>query len=768
MFNRRARGQKRPSRALRSSTATRHHQVEAPAAFDSGGSGKPSWAITALVLTVFTVIFVGLAVNAYTQASATWDEPIHLTAGYAALAKQDFRVDPSHPPLLRVWAALPTLLFDDVSMSEVPADTAPAREWLREAYGFAHRFLYLENDADRLIYRGRFMIVVLGVVLGIFVFLWTREWLGFTPAIIALACYTFEPNLSAHASLVTTDLGVTCLIFGTLYFLWITCRRYSVLSVTGLVTCFSLALVAKFSAVLLVPVVLVLLAISVRRHQCLTARRACATIAALAISTVTVIWASYGFSYLPGPGTAAFSFQGTALVNTSPVIDSIVGWIDAHRLLPNAYTQGFLYANTSVRQLPGFLAGRISDDGWWSYFPMAFLLKTPTALILIVAAGAVTLYRRRRMLALHDVAFVVLPIVVFMGAAMWSGINVGLRHILPVYPFAILLAGLAGAELVRFPKVLRITALAAVAIVWAGEYSAAYPHTLTFFNYAAGGPNNGYHYLSDSNLGWGQSLKPLKTWMERHRVTHVNLAYFGQADPAYYGINCTHLPGAPSFATELIARPKLPGYVAISATTLTGVYAPPWWRLFYAAFRDLQPVAIIGNSIRVYWVDDWPEPQNPMPSSSEPEIQRSLADALLFGFQWPDHAVRHYRTYLEARPTDTGALLDYGLALAAANQTTAAISALRHAVDTDSSYGVAHLTLGQLFLATRDLDGAAKHAERAVTLIPQNADAHFLIARVHAAQGWQEEAARDLARVLEIEPGHVAAREYVRHLAAIR
>jgi tetratricopeptide (TPR) repeat protein len=206
--------------------------------------------------------------------------------------------------------------------------------------------------------------------------------------------------------------------------------------------------------------------------------------------------------------------------------------------------------------------------------------------------------------------------------------------------------------------------------------------------------------------------------------------------------------------------------VAISATTLTGVYAPPWWRLFYAAFRDLQPAAIVGNSIRVYWVEEWPEAERPLASGSEPETHRSLADALLFAFQWPDHAARHYREYLAARPADTGALVNYGLALAAAHQTTAAIAALQRAVGADPSHGLAHVTLGQLFLATRDLDGAAKHAERAVTLIPQHADAHFLIARVHAVQGLREEAARDIARVLEIEPGHVAAQEYLRRVTA--
>jgi hypothetical protein len=737
-----------------------------PAAFDGGVSGEPSRAVTAMVLTAFTVVFVGLAVHAYTQASATWDEPIHLTAGYAGWVKHDFRIDPSHPPLLRLWAALPTLLVDDVAMGHVPADNVPLRAWLRDAYGFAHRFLYVENDADRLLYRGRFMIVVLGVVLGIFVFLWTREWLGFTSAVVALACYAFEPNLSAHASLVTTDLGVTCFIFGTVYFTWLTCRRYSPRRMAGLIVCFSLAVVSKFSALLLAPIVLVLLGMGVRRHQGLTSRRACALLAGLAIVSVAVIWAIYGFRYLPAPSTtAALTFEGTERVTASPIIDATTSWIDAHRLLPNAYTQGFLYAYSSVQRLPGFLAGRISDDGWWSYFPLAILLKTPTPLIVMVCAGLVALYRRRRDLG-RDVAFILLPIIVFLGVAIWSGINVGLRHVLPVYPFAILLAALSVREFARVSRQLRVIALAVVVTVWTGEYALAYPHPLTFFNYAAGGPSNGFRYLSDSNLGWGQSLKPLKTWMEHQDVTHVNLAYFGQADPAYYGINCTHLPGAPSFASESIARPKLPGYVAISATTLTGVYAPPWWRLFYAAFRDLEPVAIIGNSIRVYWVDDWPELENPMALSSEPETQRALADALLFGFQWPDHAARHYREYLAARPADTGALVNYGLALAAAHQTTAAIAALQRAVGADPSHGLAHVTLGQLFLATRDLDAAATHAERAVTLIPQHADAHFLIARVHAVQGLREEAARDLARVLEIEPGHVAAQEYLRRVTA--
>jgi tetratricopeptide (TPR) repeat protein len=763
MSNTRARGRRRPPRA-QTIGVTHTTRVVASTDVQDRDSRQPSPVRTGVVLTAFAAVFIGLSVHAYTQTSATWDEPIHVTAGYAGWVKQDFRVDPSHPPFVRLWATLPTLLLDDVSMGDVPADGRPTLTWLADAYQFAHRFMYVDNDADRLLYLGRFMIVVLGVVLGVFLFLWSREWLGFTPAVIALACYTFEPNLSAHASLVTTDLGVTCFIFGTVYFSWLLSRRFSVRRMAGLIVCFSLALVSKFSALLLVPVVLVLLAMSAVRGRELTPRRTCATVAALAIASVSVIWASYGFRYLPAPATtAAMSLQGTSLVAADPIIGTAVGWIDGYHLLPNAYTQGFLYTYSSVQRLPAFLAGRVSDEGWWSYFPIAFLLKTPTVLILLVAVGLVTLFLRRREVGLHTTAFIVLPVVTFLGVAMWTGINVGLRHVLPAYPFVILLTALTATQLARLPTRARVTVLAAVATLWAGEYVATYPHTLTFFNYPAGGPQSGYRYLADSNLGWGQGLKALKVWMDQNDVKHVNLAYFGQADPAYYGIDCTHLPGAPSFAVQSITRPKLPGYVAISATTLTGVYAPPPWRLFYAAFRDLEPVAIVGNSIRLYWVENWPETNGSL-AEGTPAVQRELADALLFGFLWPEHAVVHYSQYLSASAGDIDALVNYGRALAASDRVAEGIAALRRAVAADAHHATARLALGQALFASRDLRGAAEHADRAVALSPLAADAHYLIGRIHVVQGRLDDAARDFDRVLELQPEHADAREFLRRI----
>src|SRR5688572_3665583 len=206
----------------------------------------------AAILIVFAVAFGALEVFAYTQKSATVDEPIHLTTGYAALAARDYRVEATHPPFIRMWAALPLLFMRDVHLDTSAIDrTAPAA-WNSgsTAFDFSTKFLYVDNDADRLLNAARFMMVICGIVLGVLVFCWTNEWLGLTPAVWALVFYTLSPNLAANASLVTTDIGITCFIFGTIYFLWRTSRRLSPSNLIGLSTFFALAIVTKFSALI--------------------------------------------------------------------------------------------------------------------------------------------------------------------------------------------------------------------------------------------------------------------------------------------------------------------------------------------------------------------------------------------------------------------------------------------------------------------------------------------------------------------------------------
>src|SRR5262249_10112971 len=150
--------------------------------------------------------------------------------------------------------------------------------------------------------------------------------------------------------------------------------------------------------------------------------------------------------------------------------------------------------------------------------------------------------------------------ILFAGAIV-TPLNIGLRHLLPFYPFAILAAAAAVRDLLprREGKIL----LGALAVLWLVEFGRVYPNTLAFFNSLAGGPSNGHRFLVDSNVDWGQDLKPLKRWMDANGVDRVGLAYFGTADANYYGIPYTPLPGSGFFAAGPSAPLTFPAYVAV-------------------------------------------------------------------------------------------------------------------------------------------------------------------------------------------------------------
>lgn len=556
---------------------------------------------TALVLVAFAVVFVTLSVFSYTRKSATWDEPQHLLRGCLGW-RGDHRMDPEHPPLLRLWAALPAAFDKDLKLDTAVIDQIGPHDWvgLRQ-FEYAQYVLYRQNDADRWLYRGRFMIVLLGVLLGVLLFSWTNEWLGFWPAVVALTLYCFEPNLMAHASLVTTDFGAACFMFGTLYFLWRASRRLSVANVAGAILFFTLAMASKFTTVVLAPVIVALLALdSCRKRDRLRAFAVSAgIIAGMFVASWAAMWAVYGFRYAPGanPGWLFHFEQGSPFGDRFPAFARLAVWADQHKLLPNACAQGFLLGQIKAQTRGAYFFGELSKTGWWYYFPVAFLIKTPLAFLAFLAGGlALVIARSRRFL--ETAVYLLLPVFVIVGVAMTQRLNIGLRHILPVYPL-LLMVGAAAAEwlLRRGQRFIVVAGL----VLMAGEFAAVYPSPLAFFNVFVGGPSHGDECLVDSNLDWGQDLKGLKRWMDANGVNQINLCYFGTAEPSYYGIAATQLPGSGILSSG--SWPQLPGYVAISVTNLRGVYFPEPLRQFYRPLLSMKPVARIGYSICVYRVE---------------------------------------------------------------------------------------------------------------------------------------------------------------------
>jgi hypothetical protein len=463
------------------------------------------------------------------------------------------------------------------------------------------------------------MIVLLGVLLGVLLFCWARELFGFWPAAIVLGFYTIEPNILAHCRLVTTDFGITCFSFGVAYFLWRTARRLSVGNLLGLVAFFTLAQMSKFSAVLLGPVVLVLLVVRAWRKSPWPVNigsptelsvwwKKFAAVAAIFATLVFAawlgIWAAYVFRYLPSnaPDWRMEFHKEPGALQRLPILTRTITWVDQHRLLPNAYNEGFLLGQIKAQTRSGFLAGNYRINGWWWFFPFAFLIKTPISVIVLFAAGVILAVNRWARI-INDAAYVLLPPIAFLAAGMLAKLNIGLRHILPVYPFVLLLAGYPVTKLCSNRSNARRLTLAALGLLAVVEFGLVCPHYLAFFNQSVGGPRQGHEYLVDSNLDWGQDLKGLKQWMDQHDVHHINLSYFGTADPAYYKIDCTYLPGGPFFDNQFETNPTLPGYVAVSATNLRGLYFSDASRGIYLPLLQMEPAAVIGYSIYVYWVD---------------------------------------------------------------------------------------------------------------------------------------------------------------------
>jgi hypothetical protein len=274
------------------------------------------------------------------------------------------------------------------------------------------------------------------------------------------------------------------------------------------------------------------------------------------------------------------------------------------------FAEGFFINQAQSQERRAFLMGQFSDTGWWYFFPLAVLIKTPLSLLALAAAG-VAVWRGGRSDAAASrrdggltLTFLLVPVLGFLVPPMLTHLNIGLRHVLTIYPFLIMLAaaGMAGVRQ-RWPGQAPVIVAVAGAL-WLFEYGRAFPHPLAFFNTLIGGPAHGAEYLVDSNLDWGQDLKGLKAWMDERRVPEINLAYFGSADPAYYGIRARYLNGAlPYVRNDQVRPPSLPGYVAVSATLESGALAPDSGRDAYWGLRQLEPVAVIGYSIKVYWVD---------------------------------------------------------------------------------------------------------------------------------------------------------------------
>ena len=567
-------------------------------------AGLPTWAI----LLLFCILFSLQVVLSVKEESATFDEPANLASAYVELKFGDHWLFPENLPFVKLLAGLP-LLFVDVA---VPRAVPPQIN----AWSFGRKFLYGANDGNALLFLGRVALLPLSLLLGCVIFLWSKELFGRTAALFAFFLYTFEPNILAHSGLVTTDLAVTCFTFMLIYGLYRVAHRVSFSRVLLLALAFGLGTVTKFS---ILPVILIMLLLGLtvsfssqpldicikglpqRKVLRWDGKLITLLLVFLFVGLVAygLIWAAYGFTY------EAFAVRGIAspklwdeALPQQLFLQKALLWARDTKVLPEAYLYGLsdLLGRSGGRA--GFLTGEIRASGWWYYFIVTFLIKTPVPLLLLVGLALLLLRERWRAEPVRA-AFLLLPVLAYFGSISATGWNVGHRHLLPIYPFLfVLVSALIPWALQQKPFIK--AGVAALAAWYLVSSVAIFPHYLAYFNELAGGPENGYKYLVDSNLDWGQDLKGLKRYMEEHKINRIWLSYFGTASPEYYGISYNYLPSYIIFDPKYRKVPT--PFVAISATNLQGVYLPSVGvdADFFKSFRERQPVAKIGYSIFIY------------------------------------------------------------------------------------------------------------------------------------------------------------------------
>ena len=472
----------------------------------------------------------------YAILGQTFDEPAHAACGLEIAATGRYTLELQHPPLARIATGI-GLRIGGLTLPE------QGTIWQRGNEILCSGGRYLSNLAHAR--AGTLFFLVLAIVI---TWSWTRRLFDERHAIAAAALLSVTPAFLGHAGLATTDVAVAATTLLALYRVW---RWLEQPSTSNAIWCgagLALAFTSKFSALLFVPAgVIALLVARFPSRSPLAARRSLVHLLLIAIAALLVTWAVYAFS------------------------------LDA----PQQIATGLRWAISHERGgHPAYLLGRNSPNGWWYFFLIAFLVKTPIALIILMIIGAWG--RRARLPLAITLAFFVVT--------MPLHVAIGLRHLLPIYPFVAML-GAAGLLRWRIPAI----ALSAWLLI---ATTLAHPDYLAYFNEATLGRAD--FFLVDSDLDWGQDVIRLSRAVDT-RTQPLTIAYFGTADLRRHGLPPFHTlqPGEEPY-----------GWIALSVTILRKGKPPGRFD-----FLANVPYTMIGKSIRLYYRPYAPRPGDRRPLS---------------------------------------------------------------------------------------------------------------------------------------------------------
>jgi hypothetical protein len=578
-----------------------------------------------IIAIALLALMFGLGFNAMVHNSAVVDEVAHIPAAYSYLHFGDYRLNPEHPPLIKDLAGFP-LQFMHLNFPHGPKDP-----WTTEAnaeWDTGWQFLYASgNNVGAILFWARLPILILATAFGGWFYLWARRRFGTGVALLSLFFYTLSPNIIANSNLVTTDLGAAIFMFVGLITFVRYVERPNRANLLLLAVALAVAQLTKFSSVLLYPflfIVTLLLVYGWTHHKTRKERFRIYTGGLILASLIglVLIWIAYIPETINMPAAVQQRLIAYSLpVSIGRVAGQVLGSLSPIAVL-KPLVQYLLGVIMVFDRVAGgnttFFIGQVTNESFRGYFPVIFTLKTQLSFLILGLVSVILLLVRlfkRRPLALWQRAvsfsqshlietIMALFITFYFSAAVLGNLDLGLRHILPIYLPLFVLVALA---VVRFGRRLKRPAakvwFTTVMVLLLGWYGAATlwvsPSFLAYFNELIGGPANGNIYFSDSSIDWGQDLIRFKTYLQQHHINKAALDYFGGAVPSYYfpaGSNpqivIWHAQNAPYTGQ----------YIAVSETYLDNdlYYSKLDDYRGYTYLRSRKPIAKIGYSIYLY------------------------------------------------------------------------------------------------------------------------------------------------------------------------
>jgi 4-amino-4-deoxy-L-arabinose transferase-like glycosyltransferase len=541
------------------------------------------------VLLALVVIMLAQLWTSITRLSITSDEIDHVQAAYRYWQCNDFGWNPEHPPLVKMVAAVP-LLFMHVNDPIPQACGLPDSK--ADDFIVGHAFVFANPES--MLTASRMAASIFSVILLLTVWFFARAMFGFPVAVLSGILVAFDPTFLAHGALVTTDVAASAGILLAVYAAYRYVLEPNVTRTLALGLAVGFAFCLKHSTILLAAIVPVLLLANLvffdRAEFGPKLRRVMGALLVVAVVSLTVLWACYGFRYAARPGDAAIwgpprlsHAHGTMAIKVIPQLQS---W----HVLPQAYLVGL--QDVLVESELGrssFLLGKLYRNGAWFYFPVAASIKftVPVLLMMLVSAFSVAFWKRHR----RDLMFLIVPAIIFLGFSMSSKLSIGVRHLLPILAF-MMIFGCAGVwALAQNRQWMRVTVIALL-LYQATTSLHAYPNYLSYANELWGGPGEAYRYLANSDVDWGQAQMMARDYIAK---THPANCFFLRTynnKNRDYGIPCG---GISEIQWDKLETP-FTGTLIVSASMVDGIGVRGASIQTHHTFADKQPTAKLGGS----------------------------------------------------------------------------------------------------------------------------------------------------------------------------